>query len=141
MRTVLHLILVHDLFQMYSLVVHVLDSLYDSLLCIEIGSKCCQSFELLPFEAHPPATPDGEITLVWQVPSVVLVMVLQEMFGDIWDITQIFLWDPGGGEFSLQLRLLGDKQFQGGWTIMSPFKPVVVFGWFSLFLTLIGKHK
>jgi hypothetical protein len=31
------------------------------------------------------------------------------------------IWDPGGVDFSLLLRLLEDKQFQGGWTVMSPF--------------------
>lgn len=49
------------------------------------------------------------------------VLVLQELFGDVWEITQIFTWDPGGGELYLLLRLLGDKQFHGGRTVMSPF--------------------
>ena len=39
------------------------------------------------------------------------VLVLQELFGDIWDITQIFTWDPSGDELHLLLRFLGDKQF------------------------------
>ena len=49
------------------------------------------------------------------------VLVLQELFDDIWDITQIFTWDSGGDELHLSLRLLGDKQFQEGQTVMSPF--------------------
>ena len=39
------------------------------------------------------------------------VLVLQELFGDDWDITQVFNWDLGGGEWYLFLRLLRDKQF------------------------------
>lgn len=52
-----------DLFQMHSLVAHVMDNLYDNLPFAEIGSKYSQSFELLPFESHIPATPDDEIEL------------------------------------------------------------------------------
>ena len=56
------------------------------------------------------------------IQQTVQVMVLQALFGDDWDIAQVFTWDPGGGEWYLLLRLLGDKQFQEGRTIMSPFR-------------------
>ena len=41
-----------------------------------------------------------------------VVLVLQELFGDDWDITQVFTWDPGGGEWYLLLRLLGTSNFR-----------------------------
>jgi hypothetical protein len=44
-------------------------------------------------------------------------LIQRWMVGDLYRIT----WDLGGGGLSLHLRLLGDKQFQEGRTVMSPF--------------------
>lgn len=109
---------VHDLFQMHSSMVHVMDSLYDSIPCAKFGSNQDQCYELPPLETLTPVTPNGGDELIQQVQLD--VSGLQESFVDSRDIVQLFTWDPGGGVY-LSSRLLGDKQFQEGRTVMSPF--------------------
>ncbi|XP_059070545.1 uncharacterized protein LOC131061198 [Cryptomeria japonica] len=91
---------------------YVMEGLFDDSLCVEVGIKYGQLLDLLPFEAYTPVACDEVIELIQQIQ-----LVLQELFGDSRDITHIFPWDPGGVQFFLQLRLLGDKQFQEGWII------------------------
>lgn len=164
---------VHDLFQVHSSDMHVLNMLNDNRSRAIIRSKCCQQFDLLPYEFLSPMTDGVEVdrvqhddpasfqgvdvvhtrdcvfgkssTLfshddyyliqdleaccileiqgikvaqqeaigigfptVWlhqithhnfgieMIQQVVLVLVLQRLFGDCRDITQIYPWDPGG---------------------------------------------
>lgn len=105
---------VHDLLWMHSSVAHVLDSLYDNLHCADMVSKLGQLFELLPLEAFTLATLGVGVGMVQHDSSVVQMLVLKELVGGMRDITQHFPWNPGGVVYSLSLRLLEDKQFQGG---------------------------
>ena len=86
---------------------------------VSFGSvhHCCKLGLYIPLR---PVECVGGIELVRQNDRWIEKM-LQELFGDDWDITQVFTLDLGGGEWYLLLRFLGDKPFQEGKTVMSPF--------------------
>ena len=62
-----------------------------------IGHHCCK---LGLYILLKPVECIGGIELVRQNDRWIEQM-LQELVGDDWDITQVFTWDPGGGEWYL----------------------------------------